>query len=617
MLVWTACSSKKDVTPPPPTPASIALAAGSSSLSVAQNTAGNAALTLTRTNFTGDVALTAEGLPTGVTATFTPASLTSGATSSSVSLAVASTAAVTSTPAQITIRARGTGVTDATTPLALTITATVTGAISITATPTTASITAGQQATTKVKLTRSGGFAGGVNFTVTGAPTGMTTTFASANPFTGDSLNLSVSTLTSVTPGSYALTVRANSAGLTEATAPYTVNVAAPPSNSVTWRFCDPARIPLWFAYQDGETAAWNVVTPTSPGVYTFSYGQPRVGITTVANDGSVVFTQVSYLATAEVATQAAAECTDYPAPATKTLTGTISGFAAATEVGLVSMGTALSSSTNQATPNFTITKVPNGAVDLIAIRADLVTSNVARMLLTRGTNFANGASIGTLDLAAGTSFAPATGSITISAPNDGTLLGQAVFTTATGSSASFTTPQLSSGVTATYQGVPDAKMIASDLQEIQVSQSVGTTISRFITRYTRGPTAVSLTMPADPGLPTVTNLAGATYARASISGSLPAAFNDFVSIEFAQTSRSRRWEINATAAARTAVSSYAFTLPNFDGLPGWLTTWGLASGAADVTGGFYGQTGTNPDGTPTTGTQMVLTGRFFTFTFP
>lgn len=615
-VLISACSAKKEIIAPPVTPA-ITVTAATTTLAVVQAASGTSVITIGRTNFAGDVNLTAENLPTGVTATFTPATLSSGATASSVALAVASTAALTgATPVTVTIRARGTGVSDATATISLTITAVSAGAMSITATPTTASITAGQTATTAIALTRTGGFTGGVNFTVTGARTGVTTTLSSANPVTGNTVNLSVATLTSVVAGPDTLVVRANAAGLTEATATFIVTVAAPPSNSVTWRYCDPARIPLWFAVQDGASGTWQRITETSSGVYNFSYGQPRVGIATVMNDNSTVFTQVTYYGTSEIAAEALAECKDYPTPGTKSLSGTIAGFANANEVGLVSMGAALSSAANSATPTFAITKVASAAVDLIAVRANIVTSSVQRVLISRGTNFAAGQNIGTLDLAAGTSFAPGTGSLTINAPNDGTLFGTNKFTTATGSSAAFSIASLSRATPTAYQGVPDANMIASDLQEIQVEQAVNTTISRFITRYTRGPGTFTLNMPPDPGLPTITNATGAApYRLATATGSVPTDFNNLIAVEFAQATR--RWEMVTTSAGRAASTTYSFTMPDFSALPGWQNTWGLSAGSADITSSFFGQTGANPDGTPTTGTQMVLTGRFNTFTFP
>lgn len=618
-LFLAACGGKKDVTNPPGGSASIAVTAGSTTLSIVQTASGTAALTVGRTNFTGDVVLTAENLPTGVTATFTPSTLTAGVTSSSLSLAVSGTAVAGGAASNVTIRARGTGVTDATTTVALTVTVAASGTVSISLSPTTASITAGQTTQTVATITRAGGFTGGVNFTVTGtAASGMTTTFSVANPVTANSLTFSVATLASLTPGPYTLTLRANAAGLTEGTATFVVTVAAPPSNSVTWRFCNPARYPLWFAYQDGLSGSWQRVTETSPGVYTFAYGQPQVGITTVTQEGTAISTDIQYYGLSEVTAAAAAECIDNPIPGTKTLTGTISGFTSGNEVATVSMGSALSSAASQTTPNFTITKVPSGLVDLIAVRANLVSSSVQRVLLQRGLNPASGSSLGTLDLAGGTSFAPATGTLTVTAPNDGPLSAQNVFTTTTGSSASFGTPPLSSGVAATYQGMPLGQLATGELQEVQVTQTVGSTLSRFITRYTREPTSVTLTMPSDPGAPTVTNVTGSPYARATASGALPAAFNTLVTFGYTQAATpSRSWSITATSAGRTSTTTYSFTLPDFSAMPGWQNTWALGSGATSVASTFFGQTGAAVDGTPIAGTTIYTIGRLGTFTFP
>jgi hypothetical protein len=610
--LWAGC--KKSSTQPPTQTSSISVTAASPTLSVAQGAAATSAITVGRVGFSGDVVLTAENLPNGVTATFTPATLTTGATASSLSLAASGTADL--GPATVRVRARGTGVTDATATIALTVGTVAGGAVSISVNPATATIVAGQTTQTVVAITRTGGFTGGVNLTVTGAPSGMTTTFSSANPVTGNSVNLTVATQTSTTPGPQSLTVRANGAGLTEATATYVVTVDPPPSNSVTWRYCDPSLYPTWFAIQDGLTGSWQRITETSPGVFTFGYGQPQVGIATVTTVLGKTTTAIRYFGLSEIPAAAAAECTTAPAPGTKNLTGSISGFGAATEIGLVSLGTALSSSTNSSQTSFTLNNVVNGPLDLIAVRADLVTSSALRVLFQRGLNPVAGSSLGTLDLSGGSSFAPGSSSITVTAPNDGPIQALAKFTTATGSAATFTTSQLSTGVAGTYQAIPAAQFIAGDVQVVQASQAVGTTISRFITRYIAGPAAVTLAMKPDPGAPTVTNVTGAPYARATASGSVLAEFNGLTSITFEQTTGSRIWRMVATAAGRTGTTNYSFTMPDFSAVAGWQNTWGLVAGQATVTSTFFGQESPLV-GPPVVGTTTFSNGRQGTFTFP
>lgn len=616
LVSLTACSGGKSPTGTPPTSnGGLSVGAASPTLSVPQGTTGAVALTVGRTGaFAGAVTLTAEGLPAGVTATFTPSSVAGGSTTSNLELAAGSSVAVGSSP--ITIRARGTGVSDATTTIGLTVAAAVQGSVSLALTPATASITSGQTASTSVAITRAGGFTGGVTMTVSGAPAGVTTSLSSANPVTADALTLSVATVASVVPGPYTLTVRANSAGLTEATATYVVTVASPPSNNISWQFCNVARRPIWFAYQDGASGTWQRVTETSPGVYNFAVGQPVIGITTVSNEVGNVVTEVRQYGLSEVGAAAAAECRATPAASTKTATGSVTGFGTPTEEATVSLGTAISSPAGAATPGFTITNVPAGALDLVAVRYDLATSASLRVLLNRSVNVADGASLGALDLAAGTSFAPVTGSVTVTAPNDGAIAGSNRFLTASGAGALFGTPTLSSGAAATYFGVPEVRMAATDLQQFTASQQVGTSLTRSISRYTRGPTTITIAMPADPAAPTITSVTGAPYARATVSGVVAATFNDVVSVLFEQQARSRRWRLTSTNAARTA-GALSVTMPDFTAVPGWLATWGLGAGTADVTSAFSGQTGANPDGTPTTGTQQFTIARKVSFTFP
>ena len=102
--------------------ASYTLALSSPSLSIAQGTATpTTTVNLDRTNFTGNVTLSVENLPTGVTAAFNPASPISG-NSSVLTLTVAASAP-TGTFSNLLVRGAAAGLTDRTAPLSLTITA--------------------------------------------------------------------------------------------------------------------------------------------------------------------------------------------------------------------------------------------------------------------------------------------------------------------------------------------------------------------------------------------------------------------------------------------------------------------------------------------------------------
>jgi hypothetical protein len=89
-------------------------------LAVTRGATATGAITLARAgNYAGDVTLSAEGLPAGVTATFAPATLSGATLASTVSFA-AGAGAATGTQ-NVTLRARGQGVADATQVVALTV----------------------------------------------------------------------------------------------------------------------------------------------------------------------------------------------------------------------------------------------------------------------------------------------------------------------------------------------------------------------------------------------------------------------------------------------------------------------------------------------------------------
>ena len=103
------------------------------------------------------------------------------------------------------------------------------GAITLALTPAGASVAQGGNTTTTATLTRSGDFTGGVTLSVTGAPTGVTA--AVSNTQTTGLITTGTVTVTvgaAVAPGTYSLVVRGNGAGVTEATATFSLTVIAP-----------------------------------------------------------------------------------------------------------------------------------------------------------------------------------------------------------------------------------------------------------------------------------------------------------------------------------------------------------------------------------------------------
>src|SRR5215472_3146696 len=175
------------------------LTTSSSSLTITQGNGGTATITVNPVNgFTGSVGLSASGLPSGVTATFNPASATS---TSTLTLTTSSTAAVGA--ATITVTGTSGLLTNSVT---ITITVNSKGNFTLTATTSNLSIFQGASGTSTITVTPQNGFNASVTLSASGLPTGVTATF---NP--------------SSTTGSSTLTLAANN---TATTGTYTVNVA-------------------------------------------------------------------------------------------------------------------------------------------------------------------------------------------------------------------------------------------------------------------------------------------------------------------------------------------------------------------------------------------------------
>jgi len=209
-----------------PTP-TIALALGSSTVSTAQGGTATVPVTITRGGgYTGDVTLSLDTPPTGVTATFAPATLTAGLTTSTMTLTVASTA--TAATNALTVRAAGTGVTAQSATVSLTVTAANTPDYSLTAAPAALSILLGATGTSAVTITRSGGFAGNVTLALEGAPAGVSGVFA-PNPATAGTSTLTITTTTATVAGTYNLTIRGTATGQADRTTAVSLTVSPTP----------------------------------------------------------------------------------------------------------------------------------------------------------------------------------------------------------------------------------------------------------------------------------------------------------------------------------------------------------------------------------------------------
>jgi regulation of enolase protein 1 (concanavalin A-like superfamily) len=196
-----------------------ALSASPNSVSVKQGSGGPSAITVTPLNgFAGSVSLSASGLPSGVTASFSPASTTG---TSTLTLVASSTA----TTGGFTVTVTGSsGTLTHTATISLTVNSAADFALS--ASPNGVSATQGSSGASTITITPQNGFTGSVSLSASGLPSGVTAVFAPPAITSGTS-TLTLAAGSTATTGGFTVTVTGSSGTLTHtATISLTVNAA-------------------------------------------------------------------------------------------------------------------------------------------------------------------------------------------------------------------------------------------------------------------------------------------------------------------------------------------------------------------------------------------------------
>ena len=209
------------------------LSASPSAISIGRGTSGH--VTITSSIFGGfnaPITLTASGLPSGVTASFSPAIITApGAGTSTLTLTVGSSTA----PGVYSIMAIGNGGGfNRTTPVTLTVPGTPN--FTIVASPSTVSIGQGSSGTSTISTTTSGGFNSTITLSATGLPSGVTPVGppSIAAPGNGSSI-LTLNVAPTAAPGSWTITITGTGGGITHTTTvTLTVTSTASPDFTVS-----------------------------------------------------------------------------------------------------------------------------------------------------------------------------------------------------------------------------------------------------------------------------------------------------------------------------------------------------------------------------------------------
>jgi len=197
-LAVVACDDDDDPTDPIGT---LTLNVSRTTLDVAAGDSDTLTVSIARGGgFSGPVALSITGAPTGVTATLDETTLS--ATDNSTPVTITVVAAVTPGAYPLTVRADADGAQDREATVTLNVLAPAVVGFSLAVSPDTAQVTQGATGNTLVTLTRTGGFADAVAITTDSLPTGVTAAIGTPS-LAGDTTTIVLTASATATPGTY------------------------------------------------------------------------------------------------------------------------------------------------------------------------------------------------------------------------------------------------------------------------------------------------------------------------------------------------------------------------------------------------------------------------------
>lgn len=385
------------------------------------------------------------------------------------------------------------------------------------------------------------------------------------------------------------------------------------PTQRGTLNFCA-AAAPLWVAVKDGD-GPWTRVTGTG-AAYAFAFHSGKGGFAWVTRpeDGGAEL-QVLYTTTAELI--GSSSTVDMPCrlSSTRSVNGTLAGMTGPGSLAFVGFGGAsLGVFPSGPTFDFTLDGVSPGAHDLLASYSAQPPNTaligtpptMLAMIIRRDLNPSSGGTLDVIDFTSPEAFAPASAKLTVGGLGTSAWQLDLSLLTANGTSAwYFYTPVL--GSSASYYGVPAAKLRAGDLHSLTVyvpvasepaPQVVGTGGARQADLYFRSTVDRSVTLGPALGNFSIDTIATAPYLR--LRAQLPrySEYNQLGEVDLYQGSANGWWTTTVVMTAAYAGSGvYDLVVPDLSAA-GFDPSWGLRP---DLPLGWeaWEVGGTFPDGVP------------------
>jgi hypothetical protein len=363
----------------PPTP-DFSVSALPASQTVVQGSPASYTVTVTPSGgFTGDVSLSAGVLPSGATATFSPASIAGGSGTSTMTVSTLSTTPTGSYTVTITGASSTPSISHNST-VTLIVNAAPTPNFSLSASPSNVTITQGSNGTSTITITRSNGFNSGVNLSASGLPSGVTAVF-NPNQAVSTSSTLTMTASGTATTGTTTFTVTGTSttgSPTHTTTITLTVNAAGTPNFSLS---ASPSNVTIT---QGGNGTSTITITRSNgfnSGVNLSASGLPS-GVTAVFNPSQAVSTSSTLTMTAS--------STATTGTTTFTVTGT-------STTGSPTHTTTITLTVNAAgTPNFSLSASPSN------VTITQGSSGTSTITITRSNGFNSGVNLSASGLPSG-----------------------------------------------------------------------------------------------------------------------------------------------------------------------------------------------------------------------
>jgi len=549
---------------------SIQVAVNPATLSIEQGTSGSVTLSLTRGGgFTGAVSLAVSGLPTGITATVSPAQLSASETSASVTATAAAAVAPNTYTATVTATAQG--VSQATATYQLTVTAPTSAGKDVEyryCDPSEAPIFFAYQDGTGTWRPVTGSTAQGTTkfaFKLAQNRGGVLSVFRSAAPTVLGALARGGSTFAEKT------------------------------------RWSEPMRERIRARAEFAERSVGTVEQSLLADVY----------------ETDVLYGSVSEL------TQDGIDNCAISQP-TKSVNATVSGVSAG-QFGILSLGGVSDVFIGGTSTNpVTFDGVPTGPVDFIATRMTSPGSPPDKAVLLRNLNIPDGGSLpSTVDFNAA-SLVPATATATISGGGADELEIFTEFVTATSRLLIWFDLAPSTIATRPWAGIPASATTSGDFHTVVVFASPSNSPNYRVSLKYVGPVA-AVNLALGPTLPNVvvsSQGVGGAYPRFRFQGTIPSEYNKGAAIDVASTlAVGNVFSAIATSAYLAAAGNalaYDITMPDVAALTGFPAAARLTAGVNEVSASAFGFTGPGIfDLQPNIGSEFKAAARGFTITVP